>query len=418
MRAEPLADLAAQIPTSWEVRRLCEVAEVNRQVLRENTDPDFMFEYVDISALDSLGRIAESAPIAFEDAPSRARRVLRDDDVLVSTVRTYLRAIARVPEARGRIASTGFAVVSPGDSVDASFLHWWLSSTPLVEQIVAQSVGVSYPAINGSDVGRMPVPLPPRAVQKRIAAYLDLQCARLDGLVAEQRRQRQLLEERFRSALVRHFIPDQVDDRHELVRMKYLFEFERNGIWGEEPTGGDDDVRCIRVADFDRFAFRAGEQSETRRSVPENQARPRLLRSGDVLLEKSGGTQGKPVGCAVTYEGSGRAVCSNFVAQLRPLPEHNPRFLGLLLAAHYQARLNAPFVKQTTGIQNLDSAAYLGGYARVPSRVEQDQIVRRVEDELDLASRALNQYHEAEALLAERRNAVITAAVTGQLGVA
>lgn len=418
MTVDPLSLAREQLPTSWSVARVRDVAKINAKVLPESTDPEYEFQYIDISAVSSLGEVQKVDTVRFGEAPSRARRVVSAGDILVSTVRTYLRAITRVRAAEDVVASTGFAVITPDRGIDADYLYWWINSNPFVEQIVAQSVGVSYPAINASEIARMLVPLPEGSTQNRIARYLERECGHLDALAAEQRHQRRLLEERFRSALVNHFIPSRRDDTSEMTRMKYLFEFQRNGIWGDDPTGSSDDVVCIRVADFDRFAFRAGGDSDTIRSVKAAHALPRILRTGDVLLEKSGGTEDKPVGCAVTYEGEGRAVCSNFVAQLRPRPEHNARFLGLLLAAHYQAKLNSPFVKQTTGIQNLDSNAYLGEYARVPSRSEQDAIVREVESDLDLASRALGEYERAEQLLGERKRAVITAAVTGQMEVA
>jgi type I restriction enzyme S subunit len=240
----------------------------------------------------------------------------------------------------------------------------------------------------------------------------------LDQLKSELAVQLRLLEERFRTLLVERFIAKDRSETAGMVRLKHLFEFDRGGIWGDEPTGGPDDVTCIRVADFDRYTFRVGSDSETRRSVPEAQALPRLLRRGDVLLEKSGGTQDKPVGCAVSYEGDERAVCSNFVAQLRPRSEHNARFIGLLMAAHYQAKLNTPYVKQTTGIQNLDGAGYLGDYAFVPDRATQDAVVAEVEQELDLAVRASSELDRSAALLNERKTAIITAAVTGQMEVA
>jgi type I restriction enzyme S subunit len=75
-------------------------------------------------------------------------------------------------------------------------------------------------------------------------------------------------------------------------------------------------------------------------------------------------------------------------------------------------------VKQTTGIQNLDSAGYLGEYARVPSRAEQDAVVAEVERELDLAVRAAAELDRSVELLNERKMAIITAAVTGQMEVA
>lgn len=202
MTAEPILEALAARPTTWRAARLKNVATLNPETLPENTDPETEFGYVDISSVTSDGRVLlPEEPIAFATAPSRARRIVRAGDILVSTVRTYLRAIARVPE-NGLVASTGFAAVRPTGLVDGGFLYWWLRSTPAVEQIVAQSVGVSYPAIAPAEVGRLGVPLPPPEDQRRIAEYLDRAYARIDDLAGEQQRLLDLLWERRRTAVV------------------------------------------------------------------------------------------------------------------------------------------------------------------------------------------------------------------------
>lgn len=373
--------------------------------------PYLALEHIEAGA----GRLAEGVEL---------ERLQRDDavvaaegDALFGKLRPYLCKVVLAEEPLH--CSSELLVIRPDENrLNSRFLYYLLMSKPIISWAVATSVGVKmprtdWPALSKIELGE----LPRLEEQSLITQQLDDELASLDRLVFEQRTQRLLLEERFRTLLVERFIAKDRSDTAGMVRLKHLFEFDRGGIWGDEPTGGSDDVICVRVADFDRYTFRVGADSETRRSVPEAQVRPRLLRSGDVLLEKSGGTQDKPVGCAVTYEGDERAVCSNFVTQLRPRSEHNARFVGLLMAAHYQAKLNAPYVKQTTGIQNLDSARYLGEYAFVPDRATQDAIVAEVERELDLAVRASSELDRSAALLNERKIAIITAAVTGQMEV-
>lgn len=87
------------------------------------------------------------------------------------------------------------------------------------------------------------------------------------------------------------------------------------------------------------------------------------------------------------------------------------------MAANYFAGMNIPFIKQTTGIQNLDSAGYLGRKVHLPTISEQVSIVRLLDRNLDSASRYRNSAKHQIDLLAERRQALITAAVTGQLDV-
>ena len=109
---------------------------------------------------------------------------MRRGDILISTVRTYLRAIANVDEASpDLIASTGFCVVRPNDDVNSEFLGWATKSQLFVSEIVARSVGVSYPAINASELVTIDMPLPRLDTQRRIAQFLDQKTARIDELI-------------------------------------------------------------------------------------------------------------------------------------------------------------------------------------------------------------------------------------------
>lgn len=189
------------VPEHWETKRLKYVASINDDALPEDTAADFEFDYVDIGGVSAIDGITAITRMYFENAPSRARRRVRDGDTIVSTVRTYLRAIApiRKPPAH-LVVSTGFAVVRPR-RVHPGYLSYALRESSFVESIVARSVGVSYPAVNASEVVGVSVPLPDEAEQKAIAAFLDRQTARLDRLVSKKRELIERLKEK-RTALI------------------------------------------------------------------------------------------------------------------------------------------------------------------------------------------------------------------------
>ncbi len=140
----------------------------------------------------------------FGDAPTRARRLVRRGDTIISTVRTYLRAVWPVTEAAdGLVVSTGFTVVSPGPQLDPRFFGWWAQSDACIDQVVARSVGVSYPAVNASDIGDLRIELPHPARQRDIADFLDAETARIDTLIETKRQMIALLESRFRAEAAR-----------------------------------------------------------------------------------------------------------------------------------------------------------------------------------------------------------------------
>ena len=189
-----------------------------------------------------------------------------------------------------------------------------------------------------------------------------------------------------------------------------------NGIWGDDPTGHHDLV-CVRVADFDRESWRVDLTGQTVRSISMSERTRRLLKDGDLLLEKSGGGDLQPVGVVVMYTHRVPAVCSNFVARMPVSFGLSPKYLTYLHACLYSKRLNARSIKQTTGIQNLDSYSYLNERVAFPPLSEQVAIVRF----LDHADRRIQRYIRAKqelvALLEEQKQAIIQQAVTGQIDV-
>ena len=186
-------------------KRLKYVATINDEALGEDTDADFEMQYVDISNVDSSGTIGDLAMYRFEDAPSRARRRVRDGDVIISTVRTYLQAIAQIRQPPANlVVSTGFAVVRPGpDIFDAQYCKYALREPEFLAEVERRSVGVSYPAINASDLASIRVHIHEVNRPRAIADYLDRETARLDALVAAKERVLGLLAEKRRAHITR-----------------------------------------------------------------------------------------------------------------------------------------------------------------------------------------------------------------------
>jgi type I restriction enzyme S subunit len=138
------------------------VATINDESLGEDTNPKFELKYVDIGNVDSTGNIHEFATYLFDNAPSRARRIVRDGDIIISTVRTYLQAIAPIqlpPD--NLIVSTGFAVVRPKpEKLDSGYCKYAFRESGFLHEVMARSVGVSYPAINTSELSNIPIYVP------------------------------------------------------------------------------------------------------------------------------------------------------------------------------------------------------------------------------------------------------------------
>ena len=203
-----------EIPAHWEVKRLKYLATVNDETLPESTAPNKEITYVDIGNVDSVKGITGTEDLIFENAPSRARRVVRQGDVIISTVRTYLKAIARIESKNSNlVVSTGFAVVRPRQ-LDAGFVAYALGSPYFVERVVAHSVGVSYPAINASELAWLDIAFPPIPEQTTIAAFLERETAKLDSLISKVREAIELLKE-LRTVIISSAVTGQIDVREE-----------------------------------------------------------------------------------------------------------------------------------------------------------------------------------------------------------
>ena len=182
--------------------RLKDIAFVNLRTLDESTQGDYKFRYIDISSVSADNGINLGDEITFQEAPSRARRIVKKDDVLVSTVRTYLRAIANIDwDAKDIIASTGFAVYTPNDKIIPRFLAYSIKSTKAINQICSNSKGVSYPAIQAQILSSIEIPYWDIKRQEAIAAYLDKECEKI-GRKIELLERKADAYSRFRRSLI------------------------------------------------------------------------------------------------------------------------------------------------------------------------------------------------------------------------
>jgi type I restriction enzyme, S subunit len=190
------------------------------------------------------------------------------------------------------------------------------------------------------------------------------------------------------------------------TRLKNLFTSVRNGVWGDDPDE-DTEVFCARGTDFDRVTGHISDSKMPRRNVIPRVLQEHQLRPGDLVLEKSGGSADQPVGSVALFDLPIRAVCSNFNARLQVHDSIDPRFACYLMNGLYWSGFTRQFVKQTTGIQNLDADDLLAQHCLVAPLDEQ----RRIADFLDAETARIDQLMSGQLrvldLLEERANARI-----------
>lgn len=162
-----------EIPSDWEVKHFEDVADIDRDSLNGSTPKDYKFDYISLSDVDSDDFKIETTRQVFASAPSRARRIVKKGDILMSTVRPNLQGFSLIRnEVKDLIASTGFAVIT-AKKCSNEYLFQYLFSSGIERQFYQLLVGSNYPAINSSDVKKLKIPLPTPPEQKAIAQVLS-----------------------------------------------------------------------------------------------------------------------------------------------------------------------------------------------------------------------------------------------------
>ncbi|MGM9603042.1 MAG: restriction endonuclease subunit S [Faecousia sp.] len=197
--------------------------------------------------------------------------------------------------------------------------------------------------------------------------------------------------------------------------LKSIVKKHFGGCWGEEVKGNENDVLCIRIADFSFGNQSIKETASTMRNYTDAQIEKGLLLNNDLIVEKSGGGEKTPVGRVVIYNKNSfpeRAMFANFSECIRLKDGCCARYIAYHLKALYFSFDMHYYFTQTTGLQNLDMQEYLSTVLCVPSLDEQNKIAvfldRKCNDVDALISNVQNQIEKLKAY----KQSLITEVVT------
>ena len=200
---------------------------VKSQVSLEN---DTLIDYFDISSVDNENKkIIGCETYMFSEAPSRARRVVNKGNIIVSTVRPNLNAVALFDKTTENIpiVSTGFCVLECKDDVDSEFVFHFCKSKTFIEDMVSKATGASYPAVNDKIIRDTLIPMYSYDEQRKISNELG----KVSGII--ERRKKELIE---------------LDN---LVKSRFVEMFGNKGV---NPNGYDEDI----LGNLYRFQYGKG----------------------------------------------------------------------------------------------------------------------------------------------------------------
>lgn len=255
------------------------------------------FKYVDISSIDrETKEINTVSTLDTDAAPSRARQIIRKGDVLVSTVRPNLNAVAVVTtELDAEIASTGFAVLRPDPTkLDWRYLFQWVKHEQFVSHLIQHATGVSYPAVTDKIVKSALIPLPNLEDQKWIAEVLD----KADALRQKRRLALQKLDTLLQSVFLEMFGDPATNPKGwDVVPM---LSVTREFRYGTSNKSGDRGYPTLRIPNIVNQTL---DLAELKTVVVTNDEFGRLkLQNGDVLFVRTNGNPDNVGRCSVFDE--------------------------------------------------------------------------------------------------------------------
>jgi type I restriction enzyme S subunit len=393
----------APLKTVAEVR----FSSVDKKTV-EGQVPVRLCNYTDVYYND---RIVAGMPFMEATATSDqiAQFSLRRGDVLLtkdSETADDIGASAVVAEdLPGVLCGYHLAIARPRPNIDGRFLRWALTATSSRGQLEVAATGVTRFGLRQDAVAGMLVPAPPLNTQRAIADYLDAETARIDMMLSRHRRLSDLLEERRISAIAAELEPG---PNEVAVRLKFRAGRPTSGNRDHSFTEDDSGVPCLRGLNIkpgriDRRDLMRISEADHRSHIATE------LRSGDIVVVRSGNAGA----AAVVPADLDGANCVDLVV-LRRTEGIWPRYLEYALNSH-QARSQATegiFGATLTHFNAVDIAELR---LRLPPLEEQRAVAAKLDAVAATIDQLLASIERQIGLLLERRQALITATVTGQL---
>ena len=198
------------------------------------------------------------------------------------------------------------------------------------------------------------------------------------------------------------------------ITLKRVFSNRDGGAWGEEAQNNENDRICIRIADFDYPKMTIKHDIDyTVRNYTTDVIEKLALQKNDILIEKSGGGDQTPVGRTIIFNEDFNALYANFMDRLRVKQSISPKFIQYLLVSFYQNGITYQYIKQTTGIQNLDLTNLLAKESIVlPILDEQQRIAEYLDKKCGVIDRVVETEKAVIEKLKEYKQSIITEAVT------
>jgi type I restriction enzyme S subunit len=389
------------------MKTLGEVLE-KTETINPLQSPNTEFDYIDVSSVSNTTfEIEETQRLKGKDAPSRARKLVRANDIIFATIRPTLQRIAIVPEHLDKqVCSTGYFVLRPKNGVDHRFIFFALFTDSFKAKMESRQRGASYPSVTDSDVKAHEIPVPPLSEQKRIVAKLDEAFA---GLATAQAHAAQNLQNA--RALFESHLQSVFTHRGKGWVEKRLREMSRINYGYTESASSEKvgphflritDIQDNRV-DWETVPYCRIEKAD----LPKYK-----LADGDIVFARTGATTGKSY---LVSEPPDAVFASYLIRVQLAAKEFSPRFLNLFFQTQsYWSAIRAGVSGSAQGGFN---ATKLGELV-IPfpsSAKEQQEVVTQLDALTAETQRLTRLYEQKQAALAALKKSLLHQAFTGEL---
>ena len=344
----------------WEVNQLGDLIDINSNSIGRNY-PHKEINYYDITSVKS-GFVDGVNTISIINAPSRAKRIVKANETILSTVRPQNRSFYYFKEAKENdIASTGFAVLSPKlDRINDRFLYYLVTDYSFTGYLASNEKGAAYPAVTPDVIARAKILLPPLPTQQKIVKILSS----YDDLIANNLQRIKLLEELAQNTFNELYSNNK---EFEEVNLGSLIGHEIGGGWGNDELTDEFNkpAYVIRGTDIDELPSGKLEKVPFRYHKKSNLA-SRKLQDGDIIFEVSGGSsyEGVAKTLLVTEEllkqFDNAVMPASFCKLARPAKREYSSFLFLFLRFLRNIRETEVFeIRSASNIVNYNWTAFL-----------------------------------------------------------
>ena len=314
------------------------------------------FTYLGLEHLDS-GSLKVTR-YGSEVAPIGEKLIMRKGDVLFGKRRAYQKKVAIAPF-DGIFSAHGMVLRPKEDVIDKDFFPLFISSDYFLDAAIKISVGSLSPTINWRDLKELEFELPDLDTQRRLAAVLWAMNETMDSykeLIAAT-------DELVKSQFMEQFdLEGSRQKGWKIMTLKDAVEKPLSGEWGSDDKDGNG-IKVLRTANFTDAGIIDYSEVVTRNIDPKK-LESKAMKTGDILIEKSGGSDTKPVGRVVYYLGEpGEYLFNNFTSVIRPKKSLDilKRYLFEFMFVSYWNGGTRLYENKTTGLHNLRLSEYLEG---------------------------------------------------------